>query len=43
MYKSGLPTMPDIGMVEAIVERNGHIEINPIVDDVDITPMVKHY
>jgi hypothetical protein len=43
MYKSGLPTMPDIGMVEVVVESNGHIEINPIVDDVDITPMVKHY
>ena len=43
MYKSGLPTMPDIGMVEVIVESNGHIEIHPIVEDVDITPMVKHY
>tara|TARA_R110002020_G_scaffold8222_2_gene33417 strand:+ start:5695 stop:6606 length:912 start_codon:yes stop_codon:yes gene_type:complete len=43
MYKSGLPTMPDIGMVECVIESNGHIDINPIVEDVDITPMVKHY
>ena len=43
MYKGGLPTMPDIGMVEVIVESNGHIDINPIVEDVDVTPMVKHY
>jgi hypothetical protein len=35
--------MPDIGMVEVIVESNGHIDINPIVEDVDVTPMVKHY
>jgi len=43
MYKSGLPMMPDVGMVEAIVESNGDIEIIPIVEDVNIEPMVKHY
>ena len=43
MYKSGLPMMPDLGLVEAIVESNGDIEINPIVEDIDIEPMVKHY
>ena len=43
MYKSGLPMMPDIGMVEVIVESNGDIEVNPIVEDIDIEPMVKHY
>jgi hypothetical protein len=30
-------------LVEAIVESNGDIEINPIVEDIDIEPMVKHY
>ena len=35
--------MPDVGMVEAIVESNGDIEIIPIVEDVNIEPMVKHY
>jgi len=34
--------MPDIGMMEVIVESNGHIEINPLIEDVDIEPMVKH-
>ncbi len=43
MYKSGLPTMPDVGMVEIIVESNGHIDIEPIIEDVNIEPMVKHY
>ena len=43
MYKNGLPIMPDIGMVEVIIESNGNIDVNPIVEDVDITPMVKHY
>ena len=43
MYKSGLPTMPDIGMVEVMVESNSHIEVNPLVEDIDISPMVKHY
>ena len=42
MYRNGLPMMPDIGLVEAIVESNGHIEINPLIEDVDIEPMVKH-
>jgi len=42
MYKQGLPMMPDIGMMEVIVESNGHIEVNPLIEDVDIEPMVKH-
>ncbi len=43
MYKRGLPTMPDIGMVEIVIESNGEYSINPIVEDVDVVPMVKHY
>ena len=35
--------MPDIGLVEVIVESNGEYQINPIVEDVDVVPMVKHY
>ena len=43
MYRNGLPIMPDIGLVEVIVESNGEYQINPIVEDVDVVPMVKHY
>ena len=43
MYKSGMPLMPDVGMIEVIIESNGHIDVNPLIEDVDITPMVKHY
>ncbi len=43
MYRNGLPIMPDIGMVEVVVESNGEYQINPIVEDVDVVPMVKHY
>ena len=42
MYRSGLPMMPDVGLIEAIIESNGDIEIVPLVEDVDIEPMVKH-
>ena len=34
--------MPDVGLIEAIIESNGDIEIVPLVEDVDIEPMVKH-
>tara|TARA_R110002020_G_scaffold113233_3_gene260191 strand:- start:2217 stop:3113 length:897 start_codon:yes stop_codon:yes gene_type:complete len=43
MYRNGLPIMPDLGMVEVVVESNGEYYINPIVEDVDVVPMVKHY
>ena len=42
MYRQGLPMMPDIGLIEAIIESNGDIEIIPLVEDVDVEPMVKH-
>ena len=46
MYRNGVPVYPDIGMVEIIVESNGSIIINPIVDyevHLALSPMVKHY
>jgi len=30
-------------MIEVIIESNGHIEVNPLVEDVDVAPMVKHF
>ena len=43
MYRNGLPIMPDIGMVECVIESNGEYQINPIIEPVDVVPMVKHY
>jgi len=46
MYRNGVPVYPDIGMVEIVVESNGSIIINPIVDyevHIELSPMVKHY
>ena len=42
-YKGGLPQMPDIGVIEAVKEPNGDYEINPIIEDIDIEPMVRHF
>ena len=43
MFRQGMPLTPDIGMIEVIIESNGHIEVNPLVEDIDISPMVKHF
>ena len=42
MYRQGLPMMPDVGLIEVIVESNGDIEVIPLIEDVDIEPMVTH-
>jgi len=42
-YKQGLPQMPDCGLLEVVVEPNGHYEVNPIIEDIDIEPVVRHF
>lgn len=43
MYKSGEPTLPDVGCVEIIVESNGKIIVEPHLTEVNFKPMVSHF
>lgn len=42
MYRTGEPTLPDVGCIEVIVETNGKIHVEPHLIEVDFKPMVKH-
>ncbi len=41
MYRSGVPSMPDVGCIEIIVESNGVVEVIPHLQKVDFRPIVK--
>jgi len=44
LFRSGLAgTTPDVGMVEIIIESNGDIIIRPIIAEMEIKPLVRHF
>ena len=44
LFRSGLAgTTPDVGMVEIIIEPNGEIIIRPIIAEMEIKPLVRHF
>ena len=40
MYRTGEPTLPDVGCIEVIVESNGKIIVEPHLTEVNFKPMV---
>lgn len=42
MYRRGEPELPNLGMVEIIVESNGKIDINPIICEIEFKKNVIH-
>ena len=42
MYRSGIPSLPDVGCVEVIVESNGEIIVKPHIIEVEFKPKVMH-
>lgn len=42
MYRNGEPTLPNVGMMEVIVETNGTIGVYPHLTEVNFKPMVHH-
>lgn len=42
MYRRGIPSIPDIGLMEVIVETNGKIIVEPHITSVDLKPRVMH-
>lgn len=42
MYRSGEPTLPDVGCMEVIVEPNGKIIVEPHLQEINFKTMVKH-
>ncbi|MDB4334678.1 hypothetical protein N9988_00445 [bacterium] len=42
MYRSGIPSLPDVGCVEVIVESNGDVIVKPHIVEIEFTPKVMH-
>jgi len=42
MYRRGIPELPNVGMIEIIIEPNGKIEINPLLHELDFKKDVVH-
>jgi len=42
MYRRGIPTLPDVGLMEVIVESNGKILVEPHLTEVNFKPMRMH-
>lgn len=42
LYRSGEPTLPNVGCMEVIVESNGKIIVEPHLTEVNFKPMVMH-
>ena len=42
MYRRGIPAIPDIGLMEVIIESNGKIIVEPHITSVDLKPKVMH-
>ena len=42
MYRRGIPTLPDVGCMEVIIESNGHIDVIPHIMEVNFKPKVMH-
>lgn len=43
MYRSGEPTLPDVGCMEIIIESNGKVIVEPHITEVNFKPMVLHF
>ncbi len=42
MYRRGIPTLPDVGLMEVIIESNGRIIVEPHITEVEFKPMRTH-
>jgi len=42
MYRRGIPTLPDVGLIEVIIESNGKIIVEPHITEVNFRPMRTH-
>ncbi len=42
MYRRGIPTIPDVGFMEVIVESNGKVIVEPHIIEVNVKPMRSH-
>ena len=42
MYRRGIPTLPDVGCMEVIIESNGEIIVKPHIIEVEFKPKVMH-
>ena len=42
MYRRGIPSQPDIGLMEVIIEPNGKVIVEPHITSVEVKPKVMH-